>query len=134
MRKLFDIDDTIANKISYWHLVGFLVTLPFDMLYSELILASFTLHTIIHCRRSYLRVLFSRDVLILVSVFIIGALAILYSPDKNEGTHVATKQLAILIFPVLIALNGLDLKKYRRNLFIFFILSCTFAIGYLYVD
>ena len=38
MRKLFLIEDTIANKISYYHLAGFLIALPFDFFYSEIIL------------------------------------------------------------------------------------------------
>lgn len=134
MRKLFYIDDTITNKISYWLLAGFLVALPFDFFYSEIILVCFALHTLIHCKKIYLHTLFSKEVLVLVSIYVLGIISILYSPDKPEAFSIATRQLAILLIPVLFALNGLDIKKYRINLFIFFALACSFTIIYLYAD
>lgn len=134
MRRLFYIDDTITNKISYWHLVGFLITLPFDFFYSEIILISFAIHTLIHCKKIYFTTLFSREVLVLVSIYLLGFISIAYSSDKPEAFNIATRQLAILLIPVLFALNGLDLKKYSLHLFLFFALACCFTVIYLYID
>ena len=134
MRKLFFIDDTLANKISYWHLVGFLITLPFDFFYSEFILISFAAHTLIHCKGSYLKTVFSKEVCILTSIYILGAVCIVYSPDKPEGINIAGKQLAILIMPVIFALTSLDLEKYQLHLCKFFAFTCTVTIIYLYAD
>jgi O-antigen ligase len=63
-----------------------------------------------------------------------GLLAIMYSSDKPAGIDVAVRQLAILIFPVLFALTGLDLGKYKLNLICIFGLTCTATILYLYAD
>ena len=134
MKKLFIINDTVTNKISYWHLAAFLVMLPFDYFYCEIILISFALHTLIHVRRAYFQFIARREVLVLVSIYVLGVLSILYSPDKEEGINIATRQLAILLFPVIFALNGLDFAKYRMNLFVFFIMTCTGTIIYLYID
>ena len=134
MRKLFYIDDTIANTISFWHLTGFLITLPFNYFYSEIILVSFAIHTLIHLKTAYLKTLFSREVGVLVSIYLLGGVSVLYSSDKPEALNIATRQLAILLMPVLFALNGIDLEKYRLKLFAFFIITCTGTIIYLYID
>ena len=51
MKKLLFIDDTLENKISYYHLAFFLISLPFDFFYSEVVLTSFAIHTLIHLRK-----------------------------------------------------------------------------------
>ena len=48
MKEVFYIDDTPANKISYYFMLVFLVTLPFDRLFSELALIGLLVHTVIH--------------------------------------------------------------------------------------
>jgi len=78
--------------------------------------------------------IFTLPVLILVSIYLLGLAAILYSPDKTEAINVATRQLAILIVPVLFALTDLDLEKYKLNLTIIFGFACTLTILYLYAD
>jgi O-antigen ligase len=134
MRKLFYINDTIANKISYWHLVGFLVALPFDFFYSEIILVSFGIHTLINLKRSYLKNLYTKEVWIPASIYIAGVLSILYSSDKAEGLNIATRQLAIFLFPVLFSINSIELERYSMKFSAFFILTCTVTILYLYFD
>ena len=134
MRQLFFIDDTTTNKISYYHLAAFLIALPFDFFYSKIILVSFGLHTLIHTQKEKVKNIFTKPGLILISIYLLGLLAILYSPDKPEGINVATKQLAIFIFPVLFALTNLDLEKYKLNLICIFGFTCTATILYLYAD
>jgi len=52
MKELFLIKDTLANKISYYHLMLYLLSLPFDRFYSHLILISFAVHTIIQFNKN----------------------------------------------------------------------------------
>jgi O-antigen ligase len=134
MKQLFSIDDTIVNRISYYHLVCFLIALPFDFFYSELVLISFGIHTLIHIQKEKTKNIFTKPVLILSAVYLLGFAAILYSPDKPEAVNVATKQLAILIVPVLFALTSLNLEKYKWNLIVIFGFTCTLTILYLYAD
>ncbi len=134
MRQLFLIDDTVTNKISYYHLACFLIALPFDFFYSEIILVSFGLHTLVHAEKAGMKNIFSKRVLILTSIYLLGLLAIFYSSDKPAGIDIVIRQLAILIFPVLFALTGLDLVKYKLNLICIFGFTCTATILYLYAD
>lgn len=127
-------NDTITNKISYWHLAAFLVLLPFDFFYSQVILISYTLHTLIHCKQYRLKLLLTRPVLALTAVYFIGIVTILYSPDKKEGLAITGRQTAILLVPVLFVLNELDLSKYSGALLKIFAITCVAVILYLYVD
>ncbi|MEO6541429.1 MAG: hypothetical protein ABIN74_10575, partial [Ferruginibacter sp.] len=81
MKKIFFINDTTENKISFYHLACFLVVLPFDFFYSEIILISFGLHTLLHAKRENLKNIFSKPVLVLISLYLLGLVAMLYSPD-----------------------------------------------------
>ena len=134
MKKLFLIDDALNNRISFWHLAAFLITLPFDFFYSQIVLISFAVHTLIHLRRENLKNLLNPAVLLLVGFFMLGAISVLYSSDKPEGISIVTRQLALIIIPVLFTLNGLDLKKYAVKLSLIFGLACTVTVLYLYVD
>lgn len=134
MKKIFYIDDSVTNKISYWHLVCFLVTLPFDFFYSEIILVSFGIHTMIHLKKDHFKGILNGELLVLISIYLLGLIALLYSADKSEGVNIMTRQLAILIFPFAFWLNGLDLHKYRLALFRWFGFTCVGTILYLYID
>lgn len=134
MKKLFVIDDTLSNQISFWHVAAFLITLPFDFFYSQIVLVSFAVHTLIHCRREYLKGLRNPAPLLLGGFFLLGLLSVSYSTDKPEGISIVTRQLALLIIPILFSLTGLDLKKYTEKLLLIFGLTCTATVGYLYAD
>jgi O-antigen ligase len=134
MKQLFLIDDTTVNKISYYHLVCFLVALPFDFFYSEIILISFGIHTLIHLQKAKSKRIITKPVLLLISIYLLGLAAILYSPDKTEAVNVVGRQLAILIFPILFVLTDLNLQKYKLNLICIFGFTCTSTILYLFAD
>jgi O-antigen ligase len=134
MKKIFSIEDTMANKISFWHLAFFLVLLPFDFFYSQLVLISYALHTMIHCKKDRFRLLFTRPVLILVILYFVGLLTIVYSRDKSEGFNVTGRQTVLLLIPVLFVLNELDLNKYKLLLLRIFALTCVAVVVYLYID
>ncbi len=134
MRNLFLIDDSLANKISYYHLAGFLIVLPYDFFYSQVILISFGAHTLIHSKKENWKNITGKSALIPASIYLLGLLAIVYSPDKQEGFSIIIKQIAILVFPVLFTLTDLNIEKYRMALFSIFGFSCTITILYLYAD
>jgi O-antigen ligase len=134
MKKIFAIQDTLTNKISYYHLLLFLIALPFDRFYSELILISLLLHTLIHIKEFNLKGLLKKEVLLLQSVFLITLLGTLYTNNKSGAYSDLERQLAIFLFPLLLFCNPLDYLKYKGNLLTGFAISCVIAILYLYFD
>src|SRR6185369_7888657 len=66
-------------------------------------------------------------------IFIINLLGILYSADAADAFKDIQKQFAILLFPVLFSMSGLDIKKYKANLLKLFGFSCVLTIAYLFV-
>jgi len=134
MNELFRIEDTVANKISYYHLMLLLASLPFNMFYSHIILVSYALHTFIHLNKKRANEVFTLRTLALQSVFFVTVLSTIYTINKSEAFNEWGKQITILLIPVVFCLNPIDLKKYRGNLFLAFSLVCTATIGYLYID
>lgn len=134
MKNLFVIQDSTTNKISYYHLLCFVAALPFDFFYSQLIMISFAIHTIIHCKKERLLLLNSKEVLLPVAIYFVSLLTIFYSIDKAEGINIASRQTAIFFMPVVLVLNELDLSKYKLPLFKIFAFTCTVVVLYLYAD
>ncbi|MDP9079236.1 MAG: O-antigen ligase family protein [Bacteroidota bacterium] len=134
MSGLFKVNDTIPNKISYYHIILLMATLPFDMFYSHVVLISFSLHTIINLKRESFKLLLKWRILILQSVFFISLLTVIYATNTSQGFNEVGKRSVIFLFPVLFFLNPLDLKKYRSQLFLSFSIICCVTIVYLYLD
>ncbi len=131
---MFIIQDTSANKISYYHLLLFLVCLPFDRFYSELVLISFAIHTLLHMKSLRIQLVPVRKIFLVVSLFLITLVTVLYTSEKEDGLSKVGRQLALLIFPLLFACTKLDLDKYRNQLFQWFSLIITLTVAYLYYD
>ncbi|MEO8415694.1 MAG: O-antigen ligase family protein [Ginsengibacter sp.] len=134
MKRLFIIEDSLANKISYYLLAAFLIALPFDRFFSEWLLVVFCAHTLIHLKMESLQTLRNKNIWIAASIFIVSLLAITYSNYKSEGLKNNLQQLAILLFPVLLAVTNLNLAKYKCQLLEIFGLTCTITILYLYLE
>lgn len=134
MKALFIIDDSTANKISYYHLACFLIMLPFDFFYSQLVLMSFALHTVIHLQKKRLQLLLHKTTLVPISIYLLSLVTICYSYDTAEGFNILGRQSAILFMPILLALNPLDLSKYKLPLLKIFAFTCTAVVLYLYAD
>src|SRR5258706_7666843 len=129
----FFINDTIENKISYYHLLFFLIMLPFDRFYSELILVSFIAHILIHLNKQKIKAIFNLQTLILSSAFIIGVLGTAYSADKKQAFHDLERQLAIFLFPVLFSASELNFARYKNRLLKAFGFTCSATILYLFI-
>jgi O-antigen ligase len=134
MKRIFLIKDTLANKITYYHLLAFLLFLPFDRLYSELALGSFLVHTLIHLRKTSLRQVKLSSVLIPVSIYLLTCIGTLYTNYRDEAFYEWERQLAILLFPLLFLVTSLDLNKYRLLLLKGLAVSCVLTIVYLYIN
>jgi len=134
MKELFPARDSLANKISYYHILLFLASLPFDRFYSHVILTSFILHTIINLDKQHTRSVITLRTFILVSVFFVTILSTFYSVNKPEAYNEWIRQITILLFPIIFCFTNLDLKKYRAPLLLGFSLVITATIAYLYFD
>jgi O-antigen ligase len=134
MGDLFNIKDSLANKISYYHLMALLASLPFDLFYSHLILISYLIHTLIHLRKQNVKSVFNTKTLALQSVFLLTLCSTIYSFNKPEAFNEWGKQLTIFVFPVLFCINPLSISKYRPKLLTVFALVCTATVIYLYAD
>ena len=134
MSGLFQIKDSLANKISYYHLMLLMASLPFDRFYSHLILISYGIHTLIQLKHGAVKPLFKWRTFILQSVFFITVLSTFYGINRHEGFNDWGKQIVIFLFPIFFCLNPLNVKKYRQQLLLSFALVCTITVAYLYVD
>jgi O-antigen ligase len=133
MKQLFLINDSLANKISYYHFMLFLASLPFDGFYSHVLLMSLGVHTIIQYKKEYARPVFTLRNLALISVFLVTAASTIYTINQPEAFTEWGRRSTILIMPLFFCFTGLDLKKYRNNLLLAFALLCTATVFYLFV-
>ncbi|MES2376483.1 MAG: O-antigen ligase family protein [Bacteroidota bacterium] len=134
MEGLFLKDGAPATKISYYHLLAFMASLPFDFFYSHVILASFCVHTLIHLNKKDIKPVFTVNNLLLQSVFFVTLLSTIYTINQPEAFNQWGRHITILLFPILFCLSPFDLKKYRNQLLLGFSLICTAVVLYLYVD
>jgi O-antigen ligase len=134
MKELLLINDNKVNKISYYHLMLLMASLPFDLFYSHIILISFTLHTLIHLKKERLKSLFSFKLLVIPSVLYISIIATAYTVNIPAAFTEWALRIPALLFPLLFSLNALDLKKYRSKFLLFFSLLCTATVFYLYLN
>ena len=134
MRELFPTRDNLANKISYYHLLLLMASLPFDRFYSHLILISFALHTLIQFNRLEVKPVFNWRTLLLQSVFFITVISTIYTAYKLEAFQEWGKDITIFLLPLLFCFTRLDIKKYREPLLLGFSLICVATILYLYFD
>ena len=134
MKKVILMKEIPKNKISFWLLAFFLMTLPFDRFYSEIILLSLGIHLLIHLKKEQLSLLRDKKLIILQSVFWVGIVSMIYSADKAQAIDDTTRQLAIFIFPLLFCLCSISISKNRSHLLFLFSMACTVTTLYLFID
>lgn len=133
MKSFILLDDTIENKISFWLLVAFLVSLAFDHFYSEWLLIIFCLHTLVHLSKKSLSRLHQNKIWIVTVPFFAGVAFLLLSDYQAEGIKDVSQQLAFVLFPVFLSLTKLDLNKYKFPLLEIFGFTCTLTVLYLFI-
>jgi len=133
LKEIFIIKDNITNKISYYNLLAFLVMLPFDRFYSELILISLIIHTLINLTKEKVFSL-RMPFLLLASLYLLTIVCSIYSTDKQQAYKDCEKQLALILFPFIFSVTALDVEKYKLRLLKAFAITCTLTVLYLYAD
>lgn len=133
LKTIFLPDDSLTNRISYYHLMMLLVFLPFDMFFTHVVFISFALHTLLHIKKERLKQLFTLQNAILQAVFFIVLLSVSYTSFTAKAWTDVTRLLLILLFPLFFSLNSLNINKYRDKLLFIFSLICTVTIAYLYL-
>ncbi len=134
MKNIFVIPDSLENKITYYHLAVFVILLPFDRFYCELVILSLLLHAFIHINRSGSRSILTVQNLVLGSVFFLSLAGMIWSSDKKEALKDLEKQLTIILFPVIFSIAGLDWQQYKTRLLKLFGLTSVLTVLYLYAD
>jgi len=134
MNELFNLRDTTAHKISYYHLLLLMASLPFDMFYSHIILISYAIHTLINLNKGAFKRLADKRILILQSVFLVTLLSTIYTFNSHEAFQAWGAQITIFLIPIVFFLNPFDINKYRSQLLMGFALVCTATIAYLFID
>jgi O-antigen ligase len=134
MKQLLLINDNNVNKISYFHVMLLMASMPFERFYSHIILISLILHTLINLKKEKLRSVVNIKTLILQATFFVSVIATLYTSYRSEAFGELGLRVPILLFPFVFLINDLDIKKYRSNLLLAFSLVCTATIIYLYAD
>ena len=134
MKERFFIKASMADKITYYHLLVFAMALPFDRLYSELALISLAVHTVIHIRKADITRNRLSAIFIPAAIYFLTVLATAYTHFYGEAFYEWERQLAILLFPLIILYNSFDFKKYRLNILLALAISCFLTILYLYYN
>jgi O-antigen ligase len=134
MKEFFLINDSTENRITYVHLLLFLISLPFDRFYSELFLISLFIHTCIQLKKKNFLNISYKPLVLMQSVYLLTMAGTIYTMHPNIAFGLWEKQLAIILFPILFLLNPIDLKKYRGQLLYSFALVNVIVLLYLYYD
>lgn len=132
MNDPFFIKAHVADKITYYHLVVFVIALPFDRLYSELALGSLFVHTLIHLQRKDMRVFGWKDLLVASSVYLLTLVATAYSQYRSEAFSEWERQAALLLFPLVVLLSRFEFRRYVLNFVLASAFVCALTIVYLY--
>ncbi|MDB5230303.1 MAG: hypothetical protein JWN76_1108 [Chitinophagaceae bacterium] len=123
----------IIDRIGCVHLCAFVALLPFDRFYSELILISFMLHTLVHFKRDHFKKLLCKEFLITALLFLLVLTGTLYSHYPTEAKNDVEKQSAFILLPFLFAMFFPDLKKYSPVILYSLVFSCIGITLYLYM-
>jgi O-antigen ligase len=134
MNELLPGNDSLANRISCFHITLLLLSLPFDQFYSHVILISLCVHTIIQLKKGAIKPVFIARVLAVQAVFFVTVIATIYTQYPQQAFAEWGREVIIFIFPLIFCLNPLDLKKYLPLLLFIFSIGCTLTVLYLYIN
>ncbi|HEY4874171.1 MAG TPA: O-antigen ligase family protein [Puia sp.] len=134
MKRLFTIKENLTDKITYYHLALFLISLPFDSLYTRVILLSLVIHTAVHFKKEQLKKFNHKYIFFLATLYFVTLVCTIYTIDINEALSYLTQELAILLFPVIFVLTTLNISKYKNQLLTFFSATCLITVIFLYIN
>src|SRR3569833_864241 len=108
MKELLPGSDSLANKISFFHIALLMLSLPFDMFYSHVILISLCVHTIIQLKKGNIRQVFTAWVLAIQSVFFVAVIVTIYSQYLLQAFVECGREVVIFLFPLIFCFNTRD--------------------------
>src|ERR1700744_2740159 len=134
MNELLPGKDSLANRVSFFHIALLLLSLPFDQFYSHVILISLCAHTIIQLKKGAIKPVLTARVLAVQAVFFVTVIATIYTQYPQQAFAEWGREVIVFIFPLVFCFNSLDIKKYRPLLLFIFSVGCTLTILYLYIN
>jgi O-antigen ligase len=134
MKKIFIIDDTLNNKISYYLLMAFLVALPFQRFYSEAALACLFIYSLIRVDLRPRPFRLQPTLFLVAAIYLLTMAGTLYSRDLHQPWKDWEKQLAIFLFPMIFSISPLNLRKYKLSLLKAFGFGCLLTVLFLYEE
>lgn len=134
MNRFWHTEDSLVNKISYYHILLLVICLPLDRFYGEVVFVSFCIHTAINFRKSQLSVFKHFKPLFAVqALFWVTAISLLYSPMPRHGFEADLgEQMPMLLIPVLFALHHPLIVKYQQRFLDAFSMSCLMVVIWLF--
>lgn len=134
MSRFWHIEDSLANKISYYHVLLLVICLPLDRFYGEVVFVSFCIHTAINFRRSQLYIFkHFKPLLAVQALFWVTAISLVYSPMPRHGFEAdLCEQVPMLLIPALFALHYPLIIKYQQRFLDAFSMSCLMVVIWLF--
>lgn len=132
MKKLWLINDSVTNQITYYHILLFFVCLPLDRFFSELIFASLAIHTLINIKKANLKRVYEPRVLIVQAVFFVTLFSTIYSTNFKRAVDDLGMQAHILFIPMVFAIHQSLITKYKRHLLSGFAWGCVLVLMVLF--
>lgn len=124
----------MLKNISYYLVLLFLISLPFDRFYSEVVLISLIAHTLFLATKEDLAKMGDKRVLALQAMYAVTLVATIYSPYKDTAFFFWFQQLPLLFFPWACAVLSPMLAARRDKLMDGFTISCVAVLLYLFGD
>ena len=122
-----------TEKIRFVLALLFVFSLPYDRFYSSLILIVFTLLTLIDFRKVKIKTI-PKQLWLFQIPYLLSIVGYFYSYNKAEAGFILERQLAIIIFPLLLPL-AIDINEQRKKwLLSSLVISCVIAICYLFFN
>ncbi|MBS1638325.1 MAG: O-antigen ligase family protein [Bacteroidetes bacterium] len=120
-----------TEKLRYGLILCFVASLPFHIIYSQVILYLLVATTLMSFRVSMLRAI-PKQFWLFAGVYLLGALGYIYSTDKHAAGYLMERQLSILIMPLAIPMAFYRDESRIRTILLVFTLSCTGAVLFLF--
>lgn len=124
---------TALRSIGLVLAVLFAVLLPYDGLYSTVVIYPLILVALLSVSKTNLRAI-PRQAWVFMIVFLLSVVGYTYSSDTWRAGYLLERQLTIFIFPLVLPL-AIDIhKKNISVILLFFTLSCIGAVLYLFYE
>jgi len=134
MKELLPGSDTLANRISFFHIALLLLSLPFDQFYSHLILISLCVHTLIQLKKGNIKPVLTTRVSAIQAVFFIAMIATIYTKYPQQAFAEWGREVVIFIIPLIFCFNAVDVKRYLPPVLFIFAIGCTLTVVYLFAS